>query len=128
MPPANIQSDLLAPKIEPKSLMKCALGIRTTEIQAYMALLLEEGATVKEMAEKLGKSRPSTQRLLQDLVSKNLAIREDNPIGRGGYEYTYKAVPPEKVKEFMEHTIDAWYHKVKSSLQDFPAQLHRRPK
>lgn len=126
--PSNIHSSFLSQKIEPEELIKCALAVRKAEIQIYITLLSEHNITVKELAEKIGKSRPATQRLLQDLVSKNLAIREESLIGRGGYEYRYRAVPPEKVKEFIELTIDRWYQQVKSNLLHLSQDLYKKSK
>jgi len=77
------------------------------------------------MARKLRKSRATAQRLLQDLVSKGLAIRAESFIGRGGYLYEYRAVPPEKVKEAMKRIIDEWYEKMVKYLEEFPRAVQR---
>ncbi len=61
---------------------------------------------VEDMARKLRKSRATARRLFKDLVSKGLAIRAESFIGRGGYVYEYRAVPPEKVGETMKSIID----------------------
>jgi len=121
----EMHSYLVAPEIEPKQLLRCALAVRSSEIQAYFALLGGKRVRVEDMARKLGKSRATAQRLLQDLVSKGLAIRAESFIGRGGYLYEYRAVPPEKVKETMKRIIDEWYEKMVSFLEEFPRAVLR---
>ena len=121
----EMRSYLVAPEIEPRQLLRCALAVRSSEIQAYFALLSEKRVRVEDMARKLRKSRATAQRLLQDLVSKGLAIRAESFIGRGGYLYEYRAVPPEKVKENMKKIIDEWYEKMVRFLEEFPRAVQR---
>jgi len=121
----EMHSYLVAPDIEPRQLLRCALAVRSSEIQAYFALLGEKRARVDGMARKLRKSRATAQRLLQDLVSKGLAIRAESFIGRGGYVYEYRAVPPEKVRETMKRIIDEWYEKMVKYLEEFPRAMLR---
>ena len=121
----EMRSYLVAPEIEPRQLLRCALAVRSSEIQAYFALLSEKRVRVEDMARKLGKSRATAQRLLQDLVSKGLAIRAESFIGRGGYLYEYRAVPPEKVKKAMKRIIDEWYEKMVRFLEEFPRAVQR---
>jgi len=121
----EMHSYLVAPDIEPRQLVWCALAVRSSEIQAYFALLGEKREHVEGMARKLRKSRATAQRLLQDLVSKGLAIRAESFIGRGEYVYEYRAVPPEKVRETMKRIIDEWDEKMVKYLEEFPRAVLR---
>lgn len=120
-----MKSQILMPHIGPKELMKCALSLRRGEIEAYISLLEVKEATVQEVAQKVRKSRPTTQRCLQDLVGKSLAVREEAPIGRGGYEYRYSAISPEVVRDMIEANIDAWHKKMKEYIRKFPNIVRR---
>jgi predicted transcriptional regulator len=75
------------------------------------------------VAERLGKSRPTAQRLLHNLVDKGLAIREENLIGLGGYQYVYSAVPPEIMKLAVKESLDRWYQRMLRELDDLPSKL-----
>ena len=103
--------------------MRCALGVRTSEIEAYCALIASGPTSVLEVAQSLGKSRPTAQRLLQNLVEKGLAVREERLIGLGGYLYVYIPVPPESMKATIEETLELWYRRMLSELERLPEKL-----
>ena len=95
----ELQSLMATPDMGADEIMRCALGVRTTEMEAYCAIVSGGASTVQEVAERLGKSRSTSQRLLQNLVDKGLARREERLIGLGGYKYVYTPVPRERMKE-----------------------------
>jgi len=119
----EIQSILNAPEIGPEELIKCALGIKTTEIQAYCVLVNLGPVTIQDATERLNKSRSTAQRLLQNLVEKGLATREEELIGLGGYKYIYRAVPPERLRESIRDTLDRWYRRMLDELDDLPQKI-----
>ncbi len=98
----ELQSLINAPELGADELMRCALGVKTAEVEAYCALSGLGKTTVQEVADRLDKSRPTTQRLLQSLVEKGLATREEELIGLGGYKFVYSAVPPERLKASIQ--------------------------
>ena len=119
----DIQNLLNADKITPQEIIKCALGIKRTEIQAYCVLVNKGPITIQEATDLLGKSRSTAQRLLQNIVEKGLATREEELIGLGGYKYVYKPIPPERLKETISKNLETWYLRMQSELEDFPEKL-----
>ncbi len=119
----DIQHILNAQEITPQELIKCALGIKRTEIQAYCVLVNKGPVTIQEATDFIGKSRSTAQRLLQNLVEKGLATREEELIGLGGYKYIYKPIPPERLKETISKNLESWYLKMQSELEDFPEKI-----
>ena len=119
----EIQSILNAEEIGPEELMKCALGIKQTEIQAYCVLVNEGPISIQEATEHLDRSRSTAQRLLQNLVEKGLATREEDLIGLGGYRYVYRAVSPNRLKESIEKTLDKWYSRMMEELDTLPEKI-----
>ena len=119
----DLQSLISTPQMSADAIMRCALGVRTTEMEAYCALATGGPSTVTNVAERLGKSRPTAQRLLQNLVDKGLAVREENLIGLGGYQYVYSAVPPEIMKLAVKESLDRWYQRMIRELDDLPSKL-----
>lgn len=119
----EIQSLLNAPEIGPEELIKCALGIKTTEIRAYCVLVNLGPVTIQDATERLSKSRSTAQRLLQNLVEKGLATREEELIGLGGYKYIYRAVPPERLRESIRDTLDRWYRRMLGELDSLPEKI-----
>jgi predicted transcriptional regulator len=119
----EIQSLINAPEIGPEELIKCALGIKTTEIKAYCLLVNMGPVTIQDAQERLSKSRSTAQRLLQNLVEKGLATREEELIGLGGYKYAYRAVPPERLEESIRGTLDKWYERMLEELDGLPERI-----
>jgi predicted transcriptional regulator len=119
----DIQNILNTDKITPQEIIKCALGIKRTEIQAYCVLVNKGPITIQEATDLLGKSRSTAQRLLQNIVEKGLATREEELIGLGGYKYVYKPIPPERLKETISKNLESWYLRMQSELEDFPEKL-----
>jgi len=119
----EIQSILNTPEVGPEELIKCALGMKTTEIQAYCILVNAGPQTVQDASDTLDKSRSTAQRLLQNLVEKGLATREEELIGLGGYKYVYRAVPPERLRDSIRGTLDRWYERMTSELEDLPQRI-----
>jgi len=119
----DLQSLIATPQMSADAIMKCALGVRTTEMEAYCALATGGPSTVTNVAECIGKSRSTAQRLLHNLVEKGLAIREENLIGLGGYQYIYSAVPPEIMKLAVRESLERWYQRMLRELDDLPSKL-----
>jgi predicted transcriptional regulator len=119
----ELQSLITTPTMGADAIMRCALGVRTTEIEAYCTLVTAGPSTVQDVAEGLGKSRSTAQRLLQNLAEKGLAVREERLIGLGGYQYVYSAVPPETMKAAIKETLRQWYERMVSELDGLPEKL-----
>lgn len=119
----DIQNTLNSPTIGPEELIKCAMGIKTTEIHAYCILVNRGPVTIHEAAEMLNKSRSTAQRLLQNLVEKGLATRTEELIGLGGYKYVYRAIPTERLKQSIGITLENWYKRMMEELDDLPQKI-----
>jgi predicted transcriptional regulator len=119
----EIQSLINAPSLGADDLMRCTLGVKTAEVDAYCALSGLGKTTVQEVVERLNKSRPTTQRLLQSLVEKGLATRTEKLIGLGGYKYVYQAVPPEMLKASIKGMLDKWYGRMVKELESLPSKI-----
>lgn len=119
----ELRSIINSPELSADELMKCALGIKIIEIEAYCVLNAVGACTVQDVALKLGRSRPTTQRLLQSLVEKGLAVREEELIGLGGYKYLYRAVSPEILKTRTKEMLDKWYKRMLIEVDLLPVKI-----
>jgi len=119
----DLQSLITTPEMGASEIMKCALGVRTTEIEAYCTIVTGGPSTVQEVADRLGKSRSTAQRILQNLVDKGLARREERLIGLGGYQYVYSPTSPERMKEAVREALDRWYARMIQELENLPEKL-----
>jgi predicted transcriptional regulator len=119
----DIMNIINTEEISPQELLRCALGIKRTEIEAYCLLVNKGPITIHEATEFLGKSRSTAQRLLQNLVEKGLATRDDELIGLGGYKYVYKPIPPERLRWTISMNLEQWYNKMQMELEAFPEKI-----
>ncbi len=119
----DLQSLITTPDMSANEIMRCALGVRTTEIEAYCAIVTGGESTVQEVADRLGKSRSTAQRILQNLVEKGLARREEKLIGLGGYQYVYCPVSPEAMKNAVREALDKWYERMIRELDALPEKI-----
>ena len=119
----EIQSILHATNLGPDEIIKCALGVKQTEIQAYCLLVNRGPLGIQEASEHLKKSRSTAQRLLQNLVEKGLATREEELIGLGGYKYLYRAVPPDRLKDSITEILERWFKRMMEELEDLPQKI-----
>jgi predicted transcriptional regulator len=119
----EIQKIVNASEVRPEELIKCALGVKTTEIQAYCVLVNKGPITIQEASDVMGKSRSTAQRLLQNLVEKGLATRDEELIGLGGYKFIYKPVPPERLRNSIEDTLERWYKRMIRELDYLPQKI-----
>jgi predicted transcriptional regulator len=119
----DIMNILNTKEISPQELIKCALGIKRTEIQAYCILVNHGPISIQDAADYMVKSRSTAQRLLQNLVEKGLATREEELIGLGGYKFIYKPISPETLKEIISRNLDEWYKRMQLELENLPEKI-----
>ncbi len=110
-------------ELRPGDVVKCIMGLESSELEAYYILLRDGPATVKIMTEKLKKSRPAVQKILHNLVIKGLAVRSERFIGKGGYMYEYKAVPPDVLRNILKQKLAQWYEAVQKLLDSMPEDI-----
>lgn len=121
----SLRLKTLTTKITIEDVMHCLLGLSRDEIKAYFAIL-EKPMTVEEIAETLGKSKPTAYRIAIKLTNMGLLIRKPHIIERGGYYYKYEAVEPEKVRKGIQEILNVICKKILEALnQDF-SEVKRR--
>ena len=74
----------------------------------------EDKLTVKELASQVDRNRSTVQRALQEMLDKDLVMREGKTDKTVYYVYT--TLPMEEIKEVTEETLDQWHQRVKQKL------------
>lgn len=77
--------------------------------------LEERQLTVQELAQKVDRNRSTVQRALQDMMEKDLIMREGKTDKTVYYVYT--TLPIEELKELSRQALDTWHERVKEKLQ-----------
>lgn len=70
--------------------------------------------TVQELASRVDRNRSTVQRALQEMLDKDLVMREGKTDKTVYYVYT--TLPMDQVKQLTRQTLDEWHEMVKSKL------------
>lgn len=107
--------------VEASDVMHCFLGLRTLEIDVYFYLLKGQ-ATVKEVADALGRTRSTIQRAIQNLVQRGFAHRRTRTLRKGGYVYVYESVNLGTMKDLIRKALDTFYQQIIAFLDRYWAE------
>ncbi len=117
----GVRQIMTGQKVEASDVMHCFLGLRSLEIDVYFYILKGQ-ATVKEVAEALGRNRSTIQRAIQNLVQRGFAHRRTRTLRKGGYVYVYEAVNLATLKELIKEALDSFYQQIIDFLDQYWAQ------
>lgn len=70
--------------------------------------------TVQELASRVDRNRSTVQRALQEMLDKDLIMREGKTDKTVYYVYT--TLPMDQIKEVTQDVLDEWHDKVKQKL------------
>lgn len=74
----------------------------------------ETRLTVKELASRVDRNRSTVQRALQDMLDKDLVVREGKTDKTVYYVYT--TLPMEELRDVTKSTLQKWHNKVENKL------------
>lgn len=76
--------------------------------------LVNSKLTVQEIASRVDRNRSTVQRALQEMLDKDLLMREGKTDKTVYYVYT--TLPMDQIKDLTEDMLDEWHDRVKSKL------------
>lgn len=76
--------------------------------------LQEAELTVKELSERVDRNRSTVQRALQEMLDKDLVVREGKTDKTVYYVYT--TLPMNDILEVTKEALNSWHRKVKNKL------------
>jgi predicted transcriptional regulator len=76
--------------------------------------LRDRTLTVQEVADEVGRSRSTVQRALQDMLDKDVLMREGKTDKTVYYVYT--ALPMEEIREVASDALKDWHQTVQNKL------------
>ncbi|MCD6590040.1 MarR family transcriptional regulator [Candidatus Woesearchaeota archaeon] len=86
----------------------CSFGISKQAYRLLMEIAKYKEVTVKELARKTRKDRTTIQKLLRELLEKNLVVRRQVNLDKGGYRYYYSIRNKEELKRKIKMLIHEW--------------------
>jgi predicted transcriptional regulator len=100
-----------------EDMVKCVLGLKSLDIEAYNALLLDGPLTTEKLGEILNRERSTAYRSLQNLIACGIVYRETRSIESGGYYYEYVAIEPQEMKQMVKKNVDEWYNQMNDLIE-----------
>ncbi|WP_410508941.1 helix-turn-helix domain-containing protein [Methanosarcina hadiensis] len=100
-----------------EDMVKCVLGLKSLDIDAYKALIMHGPLTAEKLGEILNRERSTAYRSLQNLISCGIVYRETKSIDGGGYYYEYVAIEPQEMKQMVKKNVDEWYSRMNDLIE-----------
>ena len=76
-------------------------GMKASHISIYF-FALKDKRTIKEIAERIGRDRTTTLRMIQGLIDKGIIEKEVEMLPHGGIRHLFIATPQDVLKERLE--------------------------
>jgi predicted transcriptional regulator len=113
---ANSIHEMIRASFRCEDMVRCVLGLKSLDIEAYKALLQHGSLTAEKLGEILNRERSTAYRALQNLIACGIVYRETKSIESGGYYYEYVAIEPEEVKQVVRKNVDEWYSQMNNLI------------
>lgn len=104
--------------IDFKDLLRCSFQLNKTEYNVMMFLLkTNKNFTALKLAEVMNLDRTTVQKALKKLAEKEIVIRYQENLNKGGYIYHYKIYNKESIKERMLSIVNKWHEAVITEIK-----------
>ena len=103
--------------IEIKDLITCTFAMNKTDYKLFTFLLeQDEHLTTNEISEAMDLDRSSIQKSIKRLVEKDIVMRNQENLDKGGYIFSYKVKDKDVIKKKIRETIKKWNEKVEHEI------------
>lgn len=113
----NSIHEMIRASFKCEDMVKCVLGLKSLDIDAYKALLVHGPLTAEKLGEILSRERSTAYRSLQNLIACGIVYRETRSIESGGYYYEYVAIEPQEMKQMVKKNVDEWYNQMNELIE-----------
>jgi predicted transcriptional regulator len=114
---ANSIHEMIRANFRCEDVIKCVLGLKSLDIEAYKALLMHGPLTTEKLGEIINRERSTAYRSLQNLTVCGIVYRETQSIDSGGYYYEYVAIEPQEMKQMVKKNVDEWYNQMNELIE-----------
>lgn len=106
-----------------EDMVKYVLGLKSLDVEAYKALLLNGPLTAEKLGEILNRERSTAYRSLQNLLTCGIVYRETRSIESGGYYYEYVALETQETKQMVRKIVDEWYDRMNELIEKMDSKV-----
>jgi len=98
--------------------IKCGLGLTKIELMilSYFLKEVNKECTSTFLAQKLKLNLTTIQKAVKKLSEKNIIIRYQKNLDKGGYVYTYKCNSKAGIRKIIKEIIKNWSDKVEKRM------------
>ena len=101
------------------SIIKCVFNLSNTDLEILQSFQEDNGLTIKELTNKIGKDRSTIQRSLEKLISCRLCYKERKSGKPRGFVYYYYRIPIKEILQHIDQNLDECYQKIKNIITHF---------
>ena len=107
-------------EIEFKDLLRCSFELTKTEYKIMMFLLVKDKYfSATALGESMNLDRTTIQKAVKGLTEKDLIIRHQDNLEKGGYMFFYKIKNKAEIKNRMTNLVDKWHEGVKKEIRNW---------
>ena len=99
-------------------IIKCGLSLTKKELEIMHHFLKSKDAeyTTYKIAEDLNLNLTTVQKAVKKLYEKNIILRHQKNLEKGGYIYTYECSTKKKIREILKEIIRSWSNNVEKQI------------
>lgn len=120
---ANSIHEMIRTSFRCEDMVKYVLGLKSLDVEAYKALLLNGPLTAEKLGEILNRERSTAYRSLQNLLTCGIVYRETKSIENGGYYYEYVALETQETKQMVRKIVDEWYDRMNELIEKMDSKV-----
>jgi predicted transcriptional regulator len=104
--------------IEFKDLLRCSFQLSKTEYNIFMFLLFKDKYyTTSVLASIMKLDRTTVQKSIKALADKNLVVRSQENLSKGGYTFHYRINNKNEIKQRMQDIVGKWHKEVLKEIK-----------
>jgi len=104
-------------KIELKNLIKCSFELNKTDYDVFIFLMSKNKTmTANEIAIQMVLDRTTVQKSIRRLAEKELVLRQQKNLTKGGYIFIYSIKDKKIIKERMSEIVKKWHDNVQKEI------------
>lgn len=104
-------------EIELKNLIKCSFELNKTDYDIFIFLMKKEKPlTTNEISIQMSLDRTTVQKSVKRLAEKELVLRAQKNLEKGGYIFTYSIKDKKIIKERMSEIVKKWHDNVQKEI------------
>ena len=110
--------DFACKQFDLEDIIKCGLSLTRKEFQIlkYFMSCGKQDLTTQQVAKKLNLNLTTIQKATKKLYEKEILVRHQKNLGKGGYVYVYEISSKKKIRNVLKEIIRTWSEKVEKEI------------